>query len=148
MRIVIATLVAAAALVASYPASACGVGQVIVDTPQEDPAALRVQAARLDALAASDEMTARGMDAQHTALLVRARRLDAAAQQLAEPDRSQLMAQALQLEQQAAQAQMRATQTRAHAAMSRRQALALRQRAAQIAAGGGTRWRAVTPPTA
>src|SRR5450755_1368825 len=118
MRIVIATLVAAAALVASYPASACGVvAPVVSETPQEDPATLRAQAARLDALAASDEAAPKGMDAQHDALFVRARRLDAAAQQLAEPERSQLFAQALQLDQLAAQAQMRATQSRAHAAM-------------------------------
>ncbi len=144
MRILIASLVAAAALVASYPAAACGVSQV-VEVPQEDPATLRVQAARLDATAAGEEAQARALDAQHDSLLVRARQLDALAIQRGEPERTQLVAQAIRMEELAAQAQARATQMRMRSATLRRQALQLRQRAAQIAGGGGG-WRRVPAP--
>ena len=144
MRILIASLVAAAALVASYPAAACGVSPV-VENPQEDPATLRVQAARLDATAAGEEAQARALDAQHDSLLVRARQLDALAIQRGEPERTQLVAQAIRMEELAAQAQARATQMRMRSATLRRQALQLRQRAAQIAGGGGG-WRRVPTP--
>ena len=142
MRILIASLVAAAALVASYPAAACGDVGPVVETPREDPATLRVQAARLDATAAAEEAQARALDAQHDSLLVRARQLDALAIQRAEPERTQLVAQAIRMEELAAQAQARATQMRMRSATMRRQALQLRQRAAQLAGGGGG-WRRV-----
>lgn len=142
MRILIASLVAAAAVVASYPAAACGTSPV-VESPPEDPATLRVQAARLDATAAGEEAQARALDAQHDSLLMRARQLDALAIQRGEPERTQLVAQAIRMEELAAQAQARATQMRMRSSTLRRQALQLRQRAAQIAGGGGGGWRRV-----
>ncbi len=141
MRIIIASLVAVAALVATYPADACGVSPV-VENPQQDPTTLRVQAARLDATAAAEEAQAKAADAQHDSLLMRARQLDALAIQRGEPERTQLVAQAIRMDELAAQAHARATQMRMRGATLRRQALVLRQRAAQIAGGGGG-WRRV-----
>jgi hypothetical protein len=147
IRLVLAAILAASALVTTVPAYACGVG--VVDAPQENPATLRLQAARFDANAATEEATAKTFDLQATSMFTRARQLETLALQRGEPERSALVAQALSLEDQAQQLTARAQMARSRAMQMRRQALVLRQRAAQIAAGGGG-WRRgqALPPTA
>jgi len=145
MRILVAGLAAALALVCARPADACGIPPVSDVTPQQDATSLLTLATQLESQAATSDANAVAADRQATMLTARGREMRVLAARAIDPDRSRLLARAFALEAQAAQSRAQAAQMRERAANLRVQAIDLRARAAKLAGGG---WRGRPQPTA
>lgn len=144
MRFLVVAALAGAGLCAftvTRSAEACGGEDPVVFQPpvRTDPAVqLRLEAARLDSQAATNEINAQTADRDAASMTTRASQVRSQAAFRGEVERAQLMAQAAQLDANAASSRARAASLRESAVHQRVRARELRDRANRLAGGGGT----------